>query len=293
MKAGLKRIEATLHDLGNRDMVPPESETRMLTGETSGSETSGSSKRPLSFRISVGPAEDIPSDDGEQKTEGQTVDVIAEFHSDNPDAQNLFTQHTSVQTFPAQENGGKVPSLPKFKTPSFSNHRNAANPGLALGILKEIQEHVAPWYKEQQKIVQQIQNIYLEGPIVNGWLESLPKESKEPKEPKEPKEEQPGGTATLRHAEVDRLMDYVEEICATQAKEPSKSARTGYRLCGLDASGQVWSRPCPPEQVPSVSMAIARYQKLRQLLGRKQYLENRLHQLAETLVVLHAHIQQT
>ncbi len=39
-------------------------------------------------------------------------------------------------------------------------------------------------------------------------------------------------------------------------------------------------------------MAIARYQKLRQLLGRKQHLETRLSQLAETLVILHSHIQQ-
>jgi hypothetical protein len=86
-------------------------------------------------------------------------------------------------------------------------------------------------------------------------------------------------------------MDYVEEICAQQAKISSQSSSTGYRLCGLDASGTVWTRPCPPDQVASVSMAIARYQKLRQLLGRKQYLETRLSQLAETLVVLHGHLQ--
>jgi hypothetical protein len=44
--------------------------------------------------------------------------------------------------------------------------------------------------------------------------------------------------------------------------------------------------------VASVSIAIARYQQLRQFLGRKQKLENRLNQLAETLVVLHGHIKQ-
>ncbi len=201
----------------------------------------------------------------EADTQATTIDLSADPQGNFSNAESLFSHHNSVQTFSTQDSGGKTPSLPKFKTPSFSNHRHGANPGLAMNLLKEIQEHV------------------LEGPIVNGWLESNPQEKE--------KETEQGGKATLRHAEVDRLMDYVEEICATSAKA-SKSARTGYNLCGVDASGKVWSRPCPPDQVPSVSMAIARYQKLRQLLGRKQYLETRLSQLAETLVILHSHLQQ-
>ncbi|MGF1677074.1 MAG: hypothetical protein ACFCUV_25820, partial [Rivularia sp. (in: cyanobacteria)] len=144
----------------------------------------------------------------------------------------------------------------------------------------EIQEIVAGWQTELHTIVRQIQDLYLQGPIVNGWLESHEKEP------------QPQATATLRHAEVDHLMNYVEEICAAQTQAKFESKRTGYRLCGLDTNGEVWCRPCPPEQVPSVSMAIARYQQLRQLLARKQKLETHLNQLAETLVVLHGHIKQ-
>ncbi len=263
MKAGIKRIEATLHDLGTR-------------GTASADESASSTKQSFSFRISVAATEatagaDTPSEE-EQPTQVQTPD--------DDTFESHYSQDNSVQTFPAQENGCKSPALPKLKTPSFTSHRNAANPALAINLLQEIQESVALWQKELQKIVQQIQDVYIEGPIVNGWLESQPRES------------EPGGTATLRHAEVERLMDYVEEICAQQENVSYQSPRTGYRLCGLDASGQVWSRPCPPDQVPIVSMAIARYQKLRQLLGRKQYLETRLSQLAETLVVLHSHIQQ-
>ncbi|MBW4631725.1 MAG: hypothetical protein KME30_07420 [Iphinoe sp. HA4291-MV1] len=254
MKAGIKRIEATLHDMGTRN--------------TAGSaEADGLIKQSLSFRISVGGSEHSTSDPAPSEDESSTRSE-----------QNSPTHDTSVQTFPAQDSDGKTPILPKFKTPSFTSHRNGANPALAINLLQEIQESVTSWQKELQKIVRQIQDIYLEGPIVNGWLESHEREL------------QPGGTATLRHAEVDRLMDYVEEIC-TDSKVSCQSPRTGYRLCGLDASGKVWSRPCPPEQVASVSMAIARYQKLRQLLGRKQYLETRLTQLAETLVILHGHIQ--
>lgn len=264
MKTGLKRIEATLHDLGNRSTAPTEG--------------SDAIKQSFSFRISVGATESTAIS---QTSSGENTTAFdTQYQSEHGTEQNLFPQHQSVQTFPAQEIGGKTPSLPKFKNPSFSSHRHGANPALAMNILQEIQEHVAGWQTELQTILQQIQEIYLEGPIVNGWLESTVKEPEQ------------GGTATLRHAEVDRLMDYVEEICTTTGKS-EKSARTGYRLCGLDAAGKVWSRPCPPEQLPIVSMAIARHQKLRQLLGRKQYLETRLSQLAETLVVLHSTIQQT
>lgn len=255
MKAGIKRIEATLHDLGTRN--------------TAGSvEADASTKQSLSFRISIGEAEhsETHPEFCEEKFSGQLE-------------QNLATYNTSVQTFPAQDTGSKTPSLPKLKTPSFTSHRNGANPAFAMNLLQDIQESVASWQKELQKIVRQIQDLYLEGPIVNGWLESHEQQV------------QPGGTATLRHAEVDRLMDYVEEICAEKTNVSCQSPRAGYRLCGLDASGKVWSRPCPADQVPSVSIAIARYQKLRQLLGRKQYLETRLTQLAETLVILHGHIQ--
>jgi hypothetical protein len=267
MKSGIKRIEATLHDLGNRS--------------TESTEVSDTTKRPFSFRISVGATESATDVDNSTDKGIKISHFDADFQGEHTCEQNLFPQHSSVQTFPAQDSGSKTPSLPKFKNPTFSSHRHGANPALAINILQEIQEHVAGWQTELQTILQQIQDIYLEGPIVNGWLESNPQEPEQ------------GGTATLRHAEVDRLMDYVEEICTTSKKVSYQSSRTGYRLCGLDTSGKVWSRPCPPEQLPTVSMAIARHQKLRQLLGRKQHLESHLSQLAETLVVLHSHIQQT
>ncbi|WP_392481359.1 hypothetical protein [Nostoc sp. C110] len=269
MNAGLKRIEATLHDLGNRGTAPAAEATDSTT------------KRPFSFRISVGANESTDSTQTPSSQEEQTVELGVDTESNYPPEQNFFPHHDSVQTFQTQENGGKTPSLPKLKTPSFSNHRHGANPALAMNLLQEIQETVAGWQIELQNILNQIQDIYLEGPIVNGWLESNPSEP------------EPGGTATLRHAEVDRLMNYVEEICATGGKVSYKSSITGYRLCGVDDAGKVWSRPCPADQVANVSMAIARYQKLRQLLGRKQSLETRLSQLAQTLVVLHSHIQQT
>lgn len=270
MKPGLKRIEATLHDLGIRNTeLPPE--------------TNDSKKRPFSFRISVGANKN--SETRENGVDAQINDVETNINTEvkTESQSDSYPKDNSVQTFPAQAHGGNTPSLPKFKTPTFSNHRHGANPALAMNLLQDIQETVVGWQNELQVIVQKIQDIYLEGPVINGWLESNPQNSPEP---------QSGGTATLRHGEVEKLMDYVQEICDSGEKLSDQSSRTGYYLCGIDADGKVWSRPCPIDQVPSVSMAIARYQKLRQLFGRKQYLETRLSQLAENLVALHGNIQQ-
>jgi hypothetical protein len=272
MKPGLKRIEATLHDLGVQD--------NQLSAETPEGK-----KRPCSFRISVGTHKYERSGNKSTEYKNHTVDTNTDTQDTTHSQTNSFAQNRyrkSVQAFSSPEHPGKTPNLPRFKTPSFSNHRHGANPGFAITLLQEIQETVASWQAELQAIMQQIQDIYLEGPVINGWLESNPQGK-----------ETSAGTATLRHAEIDQLMDYVQEICQPTDKTPSSPSRTGYHLCGIDAAGKVWSRECPVNQVPTVSMAIARYQKLRQLFGRKQYLETRLNQLAETLVTLHSEIQQS
>lgn len=159
----------------------------------------------------------------------------------------------------------KTPILPKFKTPSFTSHQNAANPALAVSLLQEIQAIATGWQTQLQDIVRQIQDLYLEGPIVDGWLES-----NVPQVPEKLRSQRQQG----------------------EGNRGDRHPHPGYRLCGLDENGKAWSRLCPPDQVASVSMAIARYQKLRQLLNRKQELENRLVRLAETLVILHGNLRQ-
>lgn len=272
MKAGLKRIEATLHNLGSRNV--------------SSGEINPSSKQSPSFEISVPPSEETLSTD-----KPADVDVDA---PQSESQENNFVPQLPGQGFSGENEECNIPNLPKFKLPNFSSHRNSANPALATNLLKEIYDIVAGWQIELKQVLKQIQDIYLEGPIVNGWLESHPSPSE--KTTNTTVSEETTLTATLRHCEVDELMNYVEEICANKAKTPksataNKTVVTGYNLCGLDAAGKVWTRPCPPEQVASVSIAIARYQKLRQFLSRKQYLETRLSQLAETLILLHSHIQ--
>lgn len=285
MNTRLKRIEATLHDLGNRQTTGTNIEMVNHTNQKS-------EKESVSFLIT-------PSATNPTQTEADITEQAKTEEPKHSPAIATGEQHDSaVAAFSLGDSEIKAPNLPKFKTPSFTSHRNAANPALAANMLQEIQQIVGGWQSELQAIIRQIQDIYIEGPIVNGWLESYKSQS-ETKTDENPKNPIPGGTATLRHGEVDQLMDYVEELCA-QSSEPKKETKkdakvttnpAGYRLCGLDDSGKMWSRPCPAEQVAGISMAIARYQKLRQLLGRKQYLEFRLNQLAETLVMLHSHIK--
>lgn len=169
-----------------------------------------------------------------------------------------------------------IPNLPKFKSVSISTHRNAANPALAMNLLKDMEVVVAQWQEELQTVVRQIQDLYMEGPIIDGWLES------------------PSGKAKVNEqvsqAQKDHLLDYVEEI--TDGKVAYQSPRPGYRLCGLGEDGKPWSKPCPPQQVADVSLAIARYQKLRIFLNSKENLENRLGQLSEALIILHSTLSE-
>ena len=150
----------------------------------------------------------------------------------------------------SEENRSKTLALPKLKTPSFSSHQNAANPDLAINLLQEIQGVVTGWQLSLQQVHREIQDLYAEGPIVDGWLESNP----------------------------------------TAGGQLDEAA--GYRLCRLESDGKLWFCPCPPDQVATVSVAIARYHQLRQLLGRKQDLESRLTKLSEALVIVRGQLRE-
>ncbi|HEY9698616.1 MAG TPA: hypothetical protein V6D10_15240 [Trichocoleus sp.] len=251
-KPELKRIEATLDQL---NLLPD-------TGATSNTEGA------------------VPSEPGKPKaTDRPPAQAVQSFPLPQPKK-----TVTTVQPFPVQEDSPSTP-LPKFKTPSFSSHRHAVNPNLAVTLLHQIEAIVVQWQLELEQVALQIHALYLEGPIVDGWLESQPYDAYQPI--------QSTGSSKLRHAEIEHLMEYVEAICNTPHPPfTDNQPRTGYRLCGLDADGQLWSRACPPQQVPYVSLAIARYQKLRILLGKKQSLETRLNQLIQNLTMVQGRMQE-
>ncbi|MEA5469130.1 hypothetical protein [Spirulina sp. 06S082] len=173
------------------------------------------------------------------------------------------SQKTPTASFP-QPYQSQLTTLPRLQSAQISKHRHGVNPALATNLLKEIEEITMNWQRELKKVLIAIQDLYLEGPIVDGWLES--------QSPLPDRADSPSHSSSLEHS--------------------NSSYRPGYRLCGLDENGRLWSRTCPPEQVAGVSVAISRYQKLRQLLKSKQTLENRLSNLAETLVIVHGKLKE-
>ncbi len=274
MKPDLKRIEEALHQLADRnipDIPLPVSRPISLTDSLIEAGTGSATPILDAAEQTVQPIIELPA-----------LPILRSGNSAGPKAP--LPQDSERAS--GNMMGAKVPTLPRVKTPSLSSHRNAENPSLAMSLLKEMEITVAGWQEELQQVLRQIQDLYLEGPIVDGWLESYA--------------HQDGEAPTFRHADIDCLMNYVEKMRDASVKVVAKATMAdslppishevvaaGYRLCGLNEDGQLWFRHCPAEQVPAVSLAIARYQRLRILLSRKQHLESRLSQLAQTLIGLH------
>jgi hypothetical protein len=193
---------------------------------------------------------------------------------DRKKAKTRSHSSANVEPFPVQKPKNETPVLPRLQSPQVKQSQPVTNPDLAMNLLQELQQLVMSWQQELKRIQQQTESLYEEGPIINGWLES---HSNDPDK----------NITSLRHAEIDELMSYVEKTL-TQTDD---SSLADYRLCGLDENGQPWSKRCPARQVPAVSLAIARYQKLRQLVNQKELLETRLAQLAENLVVCRGQLQ--
>ena len=140
-------------------------------------------------------------------------------------------------------------SLPRLKATPITQHRHKSNPHYVLDILDNLREHSLNLLQQLKDVQHKIQNLYLEGPLLDGWLQS----------------------ASTGHKEAaDKVLTPAEMV-------------GGYSLCGLDEFGKLWSKPCPVEEVPAVSLAIARYHRLKKLMATKQEIEQKLKDLTETL----------
>lgn len=236
MKSDLKRIEATLQhlELISTASSPKPVATRKVNAPPR--------KRSYSFEISGAAQQRHPS--------GQQLSNSPE---QTPSEVTLISAASNLQPDPAQQSAYTEPILPKFNSstsPADSSSNSASK------ILLPDYTDVAACQAELQQIVRQIEDLYMEGPIVDGWLESH--QCTPPRN-------------VTRCDEVEQRIDYV--TYSFKQGISCESPYAAYRLCGLDAVGQKWFRPCPLAQLPSVSIAIARYQYLQQLLKRKHYFE--------------------
>ena len=188
--------------------------------------------------------------------------------------------------------------LPPLKPEVFVSQRHEVNPAIALSLLKDIQTTIGVWQEAQRQIIQALQILYAQGPMVDGWLQSS-----RPASADQPEPENSTGTTIFRHGDTDALMQYVEALengytvgsstpeSGAASNHPPGDAPTHYRLCSLKEDGSVQSQACPPEQMALVSTAIARYQKFKQLLSQKQLIESNLQQVVDSLTVLRNGLQ--
>ncbi len=133
------------------------------------------------------------------------------------------------------------------------------NAGLVLHMLQELQYLLNSWQQEILELEQNIAVVRESGPIVAGWLEAeassdFSSESPEP----------------------------IPEILPQQSLD--------YQLCSLDERGEVAARDCPTPEMFGISKALARHQKLRQLIDRKSNLEANIKHTLATLVHLRMEI---
>ena len=160
-------------------------------------------------------------------------------------------------------NSDQNTQLAPVQIPKFSGLRQDANPILAAHMLQEMYKMVMEWQQELQEIETRSFNVRVSGAVLAAWLESRTFKR--------------GSTG----AEIPTPYVAVDPIDLT-AVDP----QAGYRLCGLDEDGKLWTRPCPMTEILIVSRSIARYQQLKDLTDRKQQLEQYIRQVLEDLVHL-------
>jgi hypothetical protein len=259
MKTGIKRIEQTLRTLENpvldNGLIADQLDPIIAPSSPGSSSRSSQSNLSAEHRTTPSLSFDILSPN---KAPEESGDRVQQFTKLEP--QKIH--------------------LPKPKSVTLTTHRNAPNPALAASLLQDMLTIVTTWQQELATIVQTIQNIYLEGAILDGWLESLGTASQQEE------------IQAFRHADISQLVSFVEKLQTGKIQpEDIHAVPSNYRLCGINPDGQLWSYPCPSDQVPAVSMAIARHHKLRQLRIRQADLETRLTRFSEDLVRLHTQLK--
>jgi hypothetical protein len=180
---------------------------------------------------------------------------------------------------PTHDPATHLPNLPKGRRPHLTNHRNDANATRAMDLLDQVDNTLSQWHQDLRQVLDQIQAVYLAGPIIEGWLEAIAPENDASRAA------QPHASL-LRHGDPAHLATYVEHLTQSAAPPSPHGGVTQYRLCSLDADGRVQCQLCPPDQLGAISQGIARHQQLRTLVQHKQGLEARLQKAATVLTTV-------
>jgi hypothetical protein len=156
------------------------------------------------------------------------------------------------------------------QVPKFNHLRQDANPILAAHMLQEIYQMVTQWQQELVEIDRDRTEIAASGPILAAWLES-----------RTFNRNAAGQAIPTPYATVEVMLPdgFPNGLAAIDPQ-------AGYRLCGLDQDGNLWTRTCEMTEILSVSQAIARYQQLKDLADRQQQVEQYIRQVLEDLVHL-------
>jgi hypothetical protein len=174
----------------------------------------------------------------------------------------------STSTDYNSDSNTQLAPIAPIEIPKFSKVRQDANPILAIHMLKEIHTMVTGWQRELQEIEQDSLSITTSGTVLAAWLESR---------------------TFKRGSNGEAIPTPYETVDATDVETIDPQA--GYRLCGLDEYGNLWTRPCQMSEILIVSRSIARYQQLKDLIDRKQKVEQCIRQVLEDLVHLRLKLQ--
>lgn len=250
--ARMSAMTSCSFDIDGEDLQPP-------TGRLSKVQPPQFCKR-LRHIVASAPAQAVSMVVKPPENAASVKSMMARTQAAKPEAQAPVTPPISVPPLRVRAiESVDVPDLPHSKSPQFSSHANHSNPMLPLGLLQDIAKEVMTWQTQLKTVHDAVQALYDEGPIVNAWLEAV--------------------------NESER------QSLGADGKGVELTMAGRYCVCGLDKTGQVWRKLCPPDQLPLVSLAIARHQKLRLLLNQKDSIDRRLQQLAQTLTVLRGRLQ--
>ncbi|MEO1392124.1 MAG: hypothetical protein AAFV90_04365 [Cyanobacteria bacterium J06634_5] len=220
-------------------------------------------------------------------------------------------------------------ALPPLDNAAAISQRHEVNPALALNLLADIQTNVVTWQAQLRGLVISIDGTHAQGPMVDGWLESsadINSRSVAVATPEATLLRHGDTEALMRYVKAleghersghnlgvqlggdlgDRRAGSTGDNCAGDSRGAGRGANpsaspvgasshhgeaTEYWLRTLDDDGTVRSQVCPPEQIAVVSVAIARYQKYKQLVAQKEAIEAKLQQAVDLLTGVRSALQ--